>query len=100
MGLNIGVYVKRQLEGYMSAGTNPKGTVEEINADFDTFLRGKFPDEVFTPSVTLNEQDEQYNFDVYMDYRDTDLLYMAILDYVLSHFSADYGIDIHVYHSP
>lgn len=104
MGLNIGVRVKRQLEEFMSHGCNPKGTSEEIDADFDAFLRSKFPDDAFNPSVTLNEQDEQYDFDVYMDYGwngyDSTPMYLTILDYVLSHFSVDYGIDMHVYHAP
>jgi hypothetical protein len=98
MGLNIGVNVKRQEEGYMSSGCNPKGTIAEIEAEFDAFLREKFPDEAFNPSVSL--RDQEYTFDVYMGYRDSRLLHLAILEYVFDHFSDNYGIDMHVYHVP
>ena len=98
MGLNIGVDVKRQEEGYMSSGCNPKGTIAEIEAEFDAFLREKFPEEAFNPSVQL--RDQEYTFDVYMDYRDSSHLYLAICEFVLDHFSVDYGIDMHVYHAP
>lgn len=104
MGLNIGVQVKRQHEAFMSYGYNPKGTREEIQAEFDRFLRGKFPDDTFTLAVELQRDKEMYVFDVHMCYKwnnyDSTPMYLAILEYVLSHFSADYGIDISIYHNP
>jgi hypothetical protein len=103
MGLNIGVQVKRQEEGFMSNGSNPKGTREEVEEQFDTFLREKFPEDAYNPSVCLRT-DGVYDFDVRLDYKwnnyDSTPMYMAILEFVLKHFSAGYGIDIHVYHSP
>jgi hypothetical protein len=103
MGLNIGVNVKRQEEGFMSYGSNPKGTPQEIEREFDTFLRGKYPEARMTPSVCLNA-DDTYDFDVRLDYAwnnyDSTPMYMAILEYVLKHFSAGYGIDMHIYRSP
>ena len=100
MGLNIGVRVKKQREEYMSYGYNPKGTSGQIEAEFDAFLREKFPTEVFNPSVTFDEQKQEYDFDIYMHYRDSFHLYLAIFEYVLEHFSVDYGIEMYVYHSP
>jgi|SRR5882672_12972376 len=102
MGLNIGVEVKQQKEGYMSSGHNPNGTIDEIATQFDTFLREKFPGAAFNPGVRFRV--DKYEFDVYMDYAwnnyDSTPMYLAILEFVLSHFSVDYGVDLHVYHSP
>lgn len=102
MGLNIGIQVKRQEEEYMSYGCNPKGPIDEIQANFDTFLREKFPEDRFTPIVTLEKQ--MYVFDVRLDYSwnnyDCTPMYLAILEFALSHFSADYGIDLSIYHAP
>lgn len=100
MGLNIGIEVKRQDDRYMSYGSNPKGTIAEIEAAFKSFLHQKFPGETFNPSVTFREQEQVYDFDVYMHYRDATHLYLAILEFVLEHFSIDYGIDAHIYHAP
>lgn len=104
MGLNIGVKVKRQEEGFMSYGSNPKGTREEVQEGFDEFLRGKFSVDVFTPTVSLNERDGVYDFDVRLDYAwnnyDSTPMYLAIMEYVLTHFSTNYGIDIQVYNAP
>ena len=102
MGLNIGVSVKKQEEGYMSYGSNPKGTREEVEDKFNTFLREKFPNDAFNPTVSLSQ--EEYTLDVRLDYQwnnyDSTPMYLAILEFVLAHFSVDYGIDLHVYHSP
>jgi len=88
----------------MSYGSNPKGTRDEVQEGFDTFLRGKYSEDVFTPTVSLNESDGVYTFDVRLDYKwnnyDDTPMYLAIMEYVLTHFSTNYGIDIHVYHSP
>lgn len=108
MGLNVGVTVKKQYEEYMSEGCNPKGTITEINEQFDTFLRGKFPDDAFSPEVRLQDAYKQpyqeYIFDVRLAYNwngyDSTPMYLAILEYILTHFSAGYGIDMRVYHSP
>jgi hypothetical protein len=85
----------------MSYGSNPGGTIAEVNAEFDAFLRDKFPNDAFNPDVTLSDT---YCFDVHLSYDwnnyDSTPMYLAILEFVLSHFSAGYGIDLHIYHSP
>lgn len=106
MGLNIGVYVQQQEEAFMSYGNNPKGSIDEINAEFDAFLREKFPEGAVSPSVErypVNGK-QRYTFDVRLPYSwnnyDSTPMYLAILEYVLLHFSGDYGIDLHIYKSP
>lgn len=109
MGLNIGIRVKRQEEGYMSYGYNPKGTREELEAELWEELAAKFPKatEQFSPSITIT--DKMYDFDVrFVHYASgfieagygEDDMYLALLAFALPRFGADYGIDIHVYHSP
>ncbi len=109
MGLNIGVRVKRQYEAYMSYGCNPKGTREEIEDRLYAELLEKFPKSESVPVPTVSISEEEFEFDIrFARYAkefneagyEVQEMYLALLDFVLSHFSADYGIDIHVYHSP
>ena len=109
MGLNIVVRVKRQREEYMSYGCNPKGTKEEIEAQLYAELLEKFPKAEGEFALTVYANTEEFDFDIrfghYADgfnkagYEEQEV-YLALLDFVLAHFSADYGIDIHVYHAP
>lgn len=109
MGLNIGIQVKRQYEAYMSHGCNPKGTREEIEDQLYGELLKRFPKAEGEFALTVSAGKDEFGFDIrfghYAEgfnragYSDQEM-YLALLDYVLDHFSADYGIDIHVYHSP
>lgn len=109
MGLNIGIRIKRQREEYMSYGCNPKGTPEEITSCLREMLTQKFPRAIGTYGVDVYVGKEEYDFDVrFVKYADgfgkagyeVHDMYLALLDFALQEFNADYGIDIHVYHSP
>lgn len=109
MGLNIGVRVKRQYEAYMSYGCNPKGTREEIEERLYAALLTKFPKSESVPMPTVSISAEEFEFDIRFAHYAREFseagyeeqeMYLALLDFVLSSFSTDYGIDIHVYHSP
>ena len=109
MGLNIGVRVKRQHEAYMSYGCNPKGTREEIEERLWNELEQKFPKARAEFDCTVTAGEEAFTFDVrFGHYAEgfnragytTSEMYLALLAFVLDQFSADYGIDVHIYHSP
>lgn len=43
MGLNIGIQVLQQSEGWGNFGSNPIGSIEEVEQSFFRFLNHKFP---------------------------------------------------------
>jgi len=109
MGLNIGIRVKRQREEYMSYGCNPKGTQQEIEDRLREELNGKFLNAVGEFSCTVYVKQDEFDFDVrfsqyakgfYEAGYTTQDMYLALLDFIVRSFSADYGIDMHVYHAP
>lgn len=109
MGLNIGIRVKKQIEGYMCEGYNPKGTIDEIEERFFNFLYNKFPKGGFGKGwVSFNEMKNEYDFDVsilkYGDllnkngYNQKDI-YLAITDFIYQNFSHIEGINMTTYWS-
>lgn len=61
MGLNVGVRVKQQPEGYMQVGNNPKGTLEEIAQRLQDHLEAEMGGGGFNVHVDL--RDGWYIFD-------------------------------------
>lgn len=108
MGLNIGVCVKKQAEGYMDHGRNPQMGLPELEEDFFRFLNERFPEGGFGPGgVSLSRRhdgEEWFDFDVrparYGSDCDVDALYLAIVEYVFGQFSHSEGIVMETYHSP
>ena len=106
MGLNIGVEVRKQAEGYMCEGSNPRGSIEEIEKDFFAFLSNRFPEGGFGGgwvSLKPRGKEEWYDFDVrlfgYGKKVDVSAMYLAITEYIFSHFSHVDGIEMRTYWS-
>lgn len=107
MGLNIGIEVRKQDEGYMQYGSNPKLEGDELEADFFAFLHTKFPDGGFGGGwvhLTKRHKDEWwYDFDVrlfnYGEKVDSAAMYLAITEYIYKHFSHVDGIEMRTYWS-
>lgn len=109
MGLNIGITVKKQEEGYYSEGSNPKGTHREIEERFRSHMLASVPALDGTTSLSITEAKDAYDFDVRPShYGDAfgkaggewDEVYLAIFRFILDEFSGAYGIDMRTYHSP
>lgn len=104
MGLTIGICVKRQREGYGEIGKNPGGTRSEVEADIETFVREKCPGQACSLSVSVSVSERGYDFDVRLSRYDetgiSTVLYLALLEYILSRFSTNHGIDAHIYSFP
>lgn len=108
MGLNIGITVKKQSEGYMQEGSNPKGTIKEIEDRFFEFLNKKFPLGGFGGGwVSFNDKNGEYDFDVRMSsysrefsehYPDADM-YLAITEFIYREFSHHEGVNLKTYWS-
>lgn len=109
MGLNIGVEVKKQSEGWGEQGKNPQGTIQEIENRFFKFLRNKFPKGGFGGGwVSYSETDKEYDFDVKMISYGTkfvengyhqDRMYLAIVEFIFGEFSHLEGIELKTYWS-
>ena len=111
MGLNIGIYVKKQLEEYMSYGSNPKGNSEAVEEELWTFLLAKFPNaqETFGVHVSVPERvGGLYDFGIRFTHYASQFeqagysmgaMYLALCEFVLDHFSENYGINMEVYYS-
>lgn len=116
MGLNIGIHVKRQREGYGEDGMNPKGTPDEIEADFFDFLDKKFPKGGYGGGWVDLKQGESYlfngkpyyDFDVRMNGYGSNFqnngytmeqMWLAIAEYIFDHFSHMEGIEMQSYWS-
>lgn len=95
MGLNIGIEVKRQRDGYGDYGRNPELGSKDLEQEFFAHLRERFPKGGFGGGW-VNVGKEVYDFDVRMfrwgsefessGYAITDM-YSAIFEFVLKHFS-------------
>ncbi len=110
MGLNVGIKVKQQSEGFMQLGCNPKGTLEEITDDVIRYVEDK------VPNVSIHDEGDfaysvndvrlyegWYDFDIRvrsyggnMVDRSTKLI-QALCCYAVEHFSSDEGIEIRTY---
>lgn len=105
MGLNIGIEVKKQVEGYGYTGYNPKGTRAEIEERFFAFLDKKFPDDdgFGRGWVMFKEKEQKYDFDVRLAYDwnhyDCTPMFLAIAEFIYNEFSYD-GLEMRTYHSP
>lgn len=107
MGLNIGIYVKKQSEGYMQDGRNPKGTEKEIEERFFKFLNDKFPEGGFGHGW-VNAHGKEYDFDIRIfsygneirehGYNQNDF-YLAIVEFIFNEFSHIEGIEMRTYWS-
>ncbi len=98
----IGLYVKRQPEGWGEYGCNPKGTADEIEERLDELLNERFPNGGWGGTgVTLPYgMDEEYCFDCQVfDYKQTGPLTLALLEFVLGEFSVMNGIEMHTFWS-
>lgn len=107
MGLNIGIEVKVQADGYGNYGNNPLGTIEEIEQSFFRFLKHKFPLGGYG-SGWVHLRNDWYDFDVRMfDYGSEfekrgytmNQMWMAITEYIYSEFSHEHGIEMRTYWS-
>jgi hypothetical protein len=108
MGLNIGIKVKKQQDGWGSEGRNPKGSIDDIEKYFSDFLYKKFPLGGFgNISVSYDKESEEYCFDVRMfkyssefdeNYPDANI-YLAITEYIYHEFSHIEGIKLKTYWS-
>lgn len=107
MGLNIGIEVLAQTEGYGEYGHNPKGSPEEIERRFFEFLNNKFPLGGFCGGW-VHFDGKEYDFDVRMShysgdfishgYRENDM-YLAITEFIYQEFSHMEGIKLRTYWS-
>ena len=107
MGLNIGIEVKKQTEGYGYEGYNPKGTIKEIETRFFEFLNNKFPKGGFGEGW-VNLDEDGYDFDVRMfrygsEFEESghkmDDMWLAITEFVYDNFSHVSGIEMTTYWS-
>ena len=106
MGLNIGIEVKHQREGYGEYGHNPKLDLKDLEQEFFAHLRKRFPKGGYGGGWVSVDEDV-YDFDVRMfQYGQVfeengyafDDMYSAIFDFVLKHFS-DHEIEARTYWS-
>jgi len=107
MGLNIGIIVKKQTEGYGCDGYNPKGTISEIEKTFFDFLNKKFPKGGFGDGwVMMNEK--EFDFDVRIfnygneiknNGYELDDFYLAMTEFIYKNFSHLEGIQLRTYWS-
>lgn len=107
MGLNIGIRVEKQEEGYMIDGRNPKGSIKNIEKRFFDFLHKKFPLGGFGGGW-VNLYKDGYDFDVRMFsyaslFQDNgytqDEMYLAIAEFIFKEFSHIAGIKMQTYWS-
>lgn len=113
MGLNIGVRVKQQEEGFMRLGCNPKGTLEEISADVREYVESRVPNVSTNDSekvaYTVHDvelRDGWYVFDVrvrnyggHLPNGDIEPIFHALLTWASTQFSHEDGIEIRTYWS-
>lgn len=112
MGLNIGIEVSRQSEVYMCEGSNPRGTIEEIEQSFFRFLNHKFPLGGFGGGWVSLRKDykgiEKYDFDIRMfkygsEFQENgykmEQMWMAMTEYIYGEFSHMEGIEMRTYWS-
>jgi hypothetical protein len=116
MGLNIGVKVKQQREGYMEEGSNPKGTLEEISERVRAFVESKVPNVSTDPdypdigAYTVHDvelRDGWYVFDCrpgryggrMPEGFDTHDITHALVDWVLDNFGSS-DLEMQVYFAP
>lgn len=112
MGLNIGVRVRQQEEGYMRTGRNPKGTLEEISDEVRAFVEARVPNvsnlspsEVAYTVHDVELRDGWYVFDIrprnygsHLDQGwDIQPLYHALLVWISDHFDHEDGVEMHTY---
>lgn len=106
MGLNIGIRVLAQDEGFMSHGSNPKGTMEEVDSRFFDFLNAKFPQGGFgRGGVSKSKRydgKEWWDFDVRMasyssEFGDKNEMYVAIFEFIVGEFGVVDGLDTQAY---
>jgi hypothetical protein len=109
VGTNIGIYVKRQEEGFMMYGSNPRGSLSEIGESVRTFVSERVPkiDEkaaysVFDPEI----REGWYRFDVRLfvrgEYLPDDggaLILGALAAWACLHFNHEEGVEIRTYWS-
>ena len=107
MGLNIGIMVKKQREGYGCTGRNPNGTLQETILYLLEHLSGRFPLalDTFGCGVELGK-DNRYDFDIRFAHYGAsflkqgytfDAMYLALTEFVLDSFSANDGIEMSLY---
>jgi len=105
MGLNIGIYVKKQDQGNMCNGCNPKGTIEEIEERFFSTLNKKFPKGGFSHGWVVLSNNE-YDFDLRIINHGDVLMkngytfiavYLAITEFIYKEFSHVEGIKLSTY---
>lgn len=115
MGLNIGIRVKKQDDGWGNFGHNPLngiGSIEEVEKSFMRFLELKFPKGGFCGGwVSLSkwsEDKEWYDFDVRMhkyggEFKNNgyemEQMWLAITEFIYSSFSHEHGIEMETYWS-
>lgn len=110
MGLNIGIHVKKQSEGYGNEGCNPKGSQEEIEDRFFEFLNNRFPKGGFGGGWVHTPMEEKgvYDFDVRVFRYGSELeangykvkdMYLAITEFIYENFSHLEGIKLETYWS-
>lgn len=103
MGLNIGVRVKRQPEGYMQYGRNPKGTLEEIGARLQAHLEEKMGGNGFGANAEL--RNDWYTFDIRVSAYGQNLphektsydLMRELVIWVWEQFSDEEGVEMKTY---
>lgn len=115
MGTNIGIYVKRQEEGFMMYGSNPRGSLSEIGESARAFVgaqvprsdpRGRPAYEVYDPEMREDQAAMWYRFDVRLfmhgEYLPDDggaLILGALTAWACLHFSHEEGVEIRTYWS-
>lgn len=108
MGLNIGIEVKKQNDSWGCEGSNPHGTIEEIEERFFEFLHNKYPLGGFGRGwVSFDDKKQKYDFDVRMfkyslefsnNYPDADM-YLSIAEFIFKEFSHMEGVEMRTYWS-
>jgi len=109
MGLNIGIKVKEQDDTYGGEGSNPEGTIEEVEKRFYDFLNERFPKGGFGGGwVHYNTSTHVYDFDVRMfryslEFEDKGYelkdMWLAITEFIYGEFSHLEGIEMRTYWS-
>lgn len=99
------VNVEEQDDGYYSLGANPTTarTMEEVQEEFDDFMRNYFREYKFWCGISYVKDDNssqgefQLSAGSFNPYADTYDVLMAMTNYVYTHFSVNYGIKMEVY---